>query len=291
LQEHWSDGSMQWQPLELTNYIYNSSHLMTQEIYQSAATSTSGLTNSAKYNYTYDIFGNIVTGTFQTWGGNSWVNAEKITVSYNGNKLSAYTLDEWNLQSGKWEKSVKRSSTFDSKDNLTEALYQTWSAAGSIWVNDTHTLYTYDSKNNLVGWLDQSWTLPGSWVNGSRTTEHYDAWNNRIFFLDENWNENLGKWDLNLQQEDFYNCTTVGLEKFSALNRNFLFPNPAHDKLFLNYRDNVFSVRISDLSGGEVYLAPSASSIEITSLPQGMYFLQLLDKENAVLDSEKFIKD
>ena len=75
-----------------------------------------------------------------------------------------------------------------------------------------------------------------------------------------------------------------------------LYPNPAHNKLFIQLPEEnagVYYVRMSDVAGRTVYMLPKPqleNGMDISMLPAGVYFVALTDsKFNTAI--KKFIKD
>lgn len=79
-----------------------------------------------------------------------------------------------------------------------------------------------------------------------------------------------------------------GLE--AETNEISVYPNPAHDKLFItekNYAVN--SIEIFDLNGRNIKSAAKDSSIDISNLPNGIYFIRIKTDKGEI--NEKIVKE
>lgn len=72
-------------------------------------------------------------------------------------------------------------------------------------------------------------------------------------------------------------CLTVGVDDVNNITLN-LYPNPTHDKLFINSDIKIESLDIINLSGQIVYqtsLNQSSTQIDVSHLPGGAYMVKL----------------
>lgn len=76
-----------------------------------------------------------------------------------------------------------------------------------------------------------------------------------------------------------------------------LFPNPVKDKLFVKLNDEkntIYYITILNLNGRTLMMLPQPETqkgIDISTLPKGMYVIQLMDKNTKSIYSQKFIKE
>lgn len=76
-----------------------------------------------------------------------------------------------------------------------------------------------------------------------------------------------------------------------------LFPNPVKDKLFLKLNDEkntIYYITILNLNGRTLMMLPQPETqkgIDVSTLPKGMYVIQLMDKNTKSIYSQKFIKE
>jgi bilirubin oxidase len=88
---------------------------------------------------------------------------------------------------------------------------------------------------------------------------------------------------------------TSGISETNISTDFSLYPNPAHNKLFIQLPEEnagVYYVRVSDIAGRSIYMLPKPqleNGIDISTLPSGVYFVALTDsKFNTV--TKKFLK-
>ncbi len=68
-----------------------------------------------------------------------------------------------------------------------------------------------------------------------------------------------------------------------------LFPNPATDNLYIQSNTGIRSVICKNIVGQACAIAMSGSSVDVSKLAQGVYFLTLVDEKGAV-QTQKFVK-
>lgn len=84
---------------------------------------------------------------------------------------------------------------------------------------------------------------------------------------------------------------TLSIGKTGSVGSVKLFPNPAHDKLFVAELKDLRSIRIVNTLGQEMAITTdvSAEFIPVAHLPAGVYFLKAVGKEGLI--TQKFIKN
>jgi hypothetical protein len=82
----------------------------------------------------------------------------------------------------------------------------------------------------------------------------------------------------------------VGLGSLSANTKIKIYPNPATTNIFIE-SDMPVNATISTLQGKQVMVVESAKDIDIRNLPNGLYMIQIYDKDNNVLMTEKLVKN
>lgn len=61
-----------------------------------------------------------------------------------------------------------------------------------------------------------------------------------------------------------------------------IYPNPATDKININSRYEITSVKLFDVAGKEIYTAQNSNGIDISSFAAGVYFLKVLGENFSV---------
>jgi hypothetical protein len=72
-----------------------------------------------------------------------------------------------------------------------------------------------------------------------------------------------------------------------------VYPNPGNGLLSIKYnvQSTMYKVQCINLQGQLVYTSTDLDNIDISDLPKGMYFIQLLDENNQILGSQKYLKN
>ena len=86
--------------------------------------------------------------------------------------------------------------------------------------------------------------------------------------------------------ESFQLSTSVS--KLPALGEKKFFPNPVHDVLHTSL-ENEFEYSIQNIQGQKVLNGHAISEIDVNDLPDGIYFIQIQDKDN-LYQAQKFVK-
>ena len=260
--------------------------------------------------YTYDSDGNRYSDELQMFVmGQGDVPIEKHTYSYYPDgKLYMDTLLGWNYG---WFLQKRYTYTYDNNENLLLYSTQDYQGNGS-WFTYSKDTCIYDSNNNLITKLTKTWnTILSDFSENNKQQYTYDAYGNSITGMNlqyyYSWDpvfsnipvysEHKKIWSIYgyRYEASFVSFTIVGLSNTKGLSDNLnLFPNPAQDVITfkLNERNSSqeVQVKIYNLLGQVVINKSlmSGSSIDISGLPSGTYFLQVISGEKRAM--EKFLK-
>ena len=83
----------------------------------------------------------------------------------------------------------------------------------------------------------------------------------------------------------------VGINEFLQDNLFTVYPNPTNSTLTINTKAIYSSIQIVNTLGQVVFTKEKSTSLNLTSLPSGIYFIQLLDNKVRVIGKEKFVKE
>ena len=83
----------------------------------------------------------------------------------------------------------------------------------------------------------------------------------------------------------------VGINEVSQSNIFTVYPNPTNSTLTINTKANYTSIQIVNTIGQVVFTKEKSASLNVSSLPSGIYFIQLLDNKGSVISNEKFVKE
>ena len=111
--------------------------------------------------------------------------------------------------------------------------------------------------------------------------------------------DDIGIWNRALDScevKDLYfaslgNCIGVGINEVSQSNIFTVYPNPTNSALTINTSVNYSSIQIVNTLGQLVFTKEKSTSLNVSSLPSGIYFIQLVDIKGSVIGKEKFVKE
>ncbi len=305
LYEEWQTNS--WVNSWKYTYTYDANGNMLNYLF--ALWQNNAWVNSSKYTYTYNANGNILTSLSEMWQANAWVNYSRNTYSYDANwNTLNFLVEKW--QNNAWVNYFKYNYTYDANWNVLTLLTEEWQ--NNAWVNWARYTYTYDLTGNMLTSLFQLWQS-NSWVNGIRETYTYDANGNSVTGKNEdwqsgNWNPGMGTLQLYSQKhsifyfsliyryEASYSSFITGIANIGP-NKSCLsvFPNPATEKITIERSEPITnmisSIIIYGMDGREMIRQQgqgSRSEINVSSLPNGSYFIRLISKER--IEFGKFVK-
>jgi hypothetical protein len=111
------------------------------------------------------------------------------------------------------------------------------------------------------------------------------------------YHENLCYQTITVTDTLIINAVIEGFNPPTYLNTIKIYPNPTNDKLTIDYGDfstmSSYSLQISNSSGRIVYTSPIKQQISSVSFStwagKGVYFINLLDADNKIIDIRKIV--
>jgi hypothetical protein len=210
---------------------------------------------------TYDVNNNLIGFVLQNWNNSSWDNWRKSTRYYDiNNRITSEILEQWNSMA--WENLNRYLYTYAMNNSIvTNGVYQNWD--GNVWVNFSNYDQTYDNNNFL-----KSYTYSNIWNNtGTHKVSGDSAYN-------------------------YFHVVTRLNELPSKSQIISIFPNPAISALSITSSVDYNKVKIINSIGQTVAnYEDEPTMISVFDLSNGIYFIQLLDKNGNLLKTEKFIKE
>jgi hypothetical protein len=183
LHQEW-DGNA-WVNSELTRMYYDNNGYP----YESYDFTWSGSAweNSVHSTYTVTGAGLPLTILMQMWDGtnNVWVDYVKMTFTYTANNQPLTALMEL-FYGGVWMNAMKVTWTYNAQWLATEELTETWNMQTSTWENEQRATFTYNASNLVDTELDQLWEN-GAWENVDLYHHTYDAGGHLTLKLIETW--------------------------------------------------------------------------------------------------------
>ena len=132
----------------------------------------------------------------------------------------------------------------------------------------------YTGYFRLGGLSPQTQTLIG----------YYDDWGI--------WNRALDSCEVkDLYFASLGNCSGVGLNEVSQSKIFTVYPNPTNSTLTINTKAIYSSIQIVNTLGQLIFTKEKSTSLNVSSLPSGIYFIQLLDNKGSIIGKEKFVKE
>ncbi|WP_372946738.1 T9SS type A sorting domain-containing protein [Mariniphaga sp.] len=218
--------------------------------------------------------------TKQNMQGYNWVNAERVSIQYNGENYTE-TTEIW--ENAEWVNSTRETYSLTSTEE--ELTLENWTAQG--WENTEKYQGTFDNFGNPTGlkyssWYDNDWKV------------------DLALFMDLTYNESndvtemvIRQWDPSLTAPEslskyvFSNFLhfTTDVPEMSVLGNVKVFPNPVSNNFNIQINENLtsdYQVNIVSLAGQTVFsntYSDSNISINAGGLPSGMYLLNVKSDE------------
>ena len=207
-----------------------------------------------------------VTYTVQFRIGSNYLNAQRVTFTYNKDGLVTSSLTE-NYKNNKWVNNTKEQYSYDFLDNKGFYSYQQWDVDKSAWViqSQTQNQFTYDGEKVISNQFSVYNVQSQSWEIINKLVYYYTNFTSIESKIDN---------------------TPAGFK---------LYPNPARDVLNINLPDNkaTYKACVTDISGKVVMVqlldASTTAQINIGPLRPGCYFITVSNKENTY--SSRIVKN
>jgi len=263
--------------------------------------------NDLKYSYTYDAIGNMLTGISQTWGIIDWDNIAHETYTYDdaNNRLS-YLGEVWN--DTVWLYNNKNEYSYNSLDYLMTNVAQEW--LSGTWEFTQKESYTYSVFGGVESLLMEAWE-DFNWVNFSLAQYNYDEYGNSLSgqYLSWDgsvWTQNMdGLLELNYNycteveyfigyfMEGMYSSMLVGVDQY--VNMDFadisFGPNPSKGLSTLSFSSDAggfvdismyssSGINIVSIYQGEIIAGKHNFTISTSNLPNGLYFINIINNNN-----------
>lgn len=307
LPQNWNKTTMSWVNSEKELFTYDASNNLTKRLIQNwdeskqtfitnseddytystgnqflSATSleldtTNTLTNTSKFECTYDSNGQINGVISYLWNNNTWVNNEQINnlvwhkwydkpTLFNGfGLLGSVVTNEWNGTA--WENEEKETYTYDVFDNETSYLYETWNGSAYETAPGTrNATYSYNSNNSMTQQIQQRWDPT------SKSMKNY----------------------LKTEYSDFVIIT--GITSSDTDNSINIYPNPAQTTIYMTFAQEQknATIKITDMLGKEVRSIPNFTGnqliIERGQMLRGMYFIQVIPETKLMISKRILIQ-
>ncbi len=276
-----------------------------------------------KYNYFFT--NNVRTnGIKQDWDTETeeYVNKRQYFYYYNDDGLlidiQTYI---WDLENLEWYLNRNDLGTYNEANELIERIQNTWDLELEEWRLSGKYVYEYEDGNKTrrtrYSRIDNEWRQGSKHEyfyldNGLRSDDYYYTWDNDIetwitkrkqeyfhndagyvqYFLSYNWDEEIAEWTHTYRQT--YNWMEINVGVNSLNNTLFsVKPNPVSDYLSIDSTtDSSLNISIYN-SLGQLVLQNNTiqSSINVSALHKGVYFLKIIENNTNSLQLVQFIKE
>lgn len=144
--------------------------------------------------------------------------------------------------------------------------------------------YEYDTKSSIAVDMSYCFRINPDGNNNSSYVPHLVI-NNLVYPNDAVDNGQEG-YNFHTSPQ-----TAVNISEITSENKICIYPNPSSDYIYIKSSSNINNIQVYDCKGNGIVTKcePDISSINITNLPNGMYFLKLETKNGIVF--RKFIKE
>jgi len=283
---------------------YNNNNLITSKIHKSFDIENNKWKNKYKELYKYNDNNKLDTMFFQIWGflkdwekyrtetyiyndlfqpkiklvqknkygGNLLENEEKQLFEYdNRGNLVELLVQKW--EDNEWQPKRKYSYVYNQDNKKVKTTYQKYEI--NTWVYSTRYFYKYNNNKDITEVISEIWSATeNNWVNFHLTKYEYDDDNNRILYFQKNWNTETNQWIKNNKYVYFlspYDPNGLVEERFDNI---VIFPNPTTGIINIE-NESISDVFIYDETGKLLKNTTNTSSINISNLPKGLYFLEI----------------
>lgn len=288
LSQNWNSNTSAWVNDSYTKFIYdinNNKILDTSTTWNSV---TGHWDNSSMNIYTYDSSKNRLSHQYKSWNGSQWNTGDSVTYTYDSNNLLLLSVT-YRWLGNSWIFRNKSDYYYNSQHYNTSKLQSGWNSQNSQWENGLNYVYTYDTSGNMVSISNQSW-VSSAWQADEIITYSYNG--NTVYRVSKQWNTSDNNFTNWYDVLDYYNCDNVGVREEKLPETSVkIFPNPANLAVSISTDAEYQSVLVTSLIGQTALRSEKSNEIPVSGLANGVYFIQLLDKNDQILKTEKFIKN
>jgi hypothetical protein len=117
----------------------------------------------------------------------------------------------------------------------------------------------------------------------------------QFYWLNGNWNQSQAKGSLMIRPLVGAPVKTTSVKDLVAKNSTLkIWPNPAKDKINIDPSETLRftsqpTIRILDIRGSEVMKTPFSEQFDVSSLPDGIYFI-ILNINGKLIKQSRFVK-
>ncbi len=294
---NWITGTSSWQSANKWEHHYDANGLDTLMIaYDGQGASW---IQAERHHYTYDVKGNQTLDQYDLWNGTTsqWLLSGKAEKTYDANNRNTLLIVyNWMKPTSTWIPYYKNIFTYDVNGNNLLSLALLYNQAGSNYDSSYKLVNTIDVNGNTIQSQGSLYQL-GNWVGYSNVL---NTFNNTYSKNDIIWPGGPNQYNhmlLTYVNQSYsggaYVNTGKGICYYSAVGSSGiaethiaeinLYPNPTSGMVYIENTKPV-SINIYNLMGEVVYSLSadpmlSNTSIDLSSLSNGIYSMQLIDEK------------
>ncbi|WP_445733906.1 T9SS type A sorting domain-containing protein [Mariniflexile sp.] len=310
--QSWNVGSMAWENISKSDYVYDGLNNLISETMQIADLVTMVYINTNRILYAYSG-ADLVSETNQNWNSvtSTWINNSRDLYEYSGSYVIKNTTQQWAAVSGIWVNKEQSDITYVSVGKPSMVVYKKWNPTnstwdvgerdtatytagviskiltekfdGSTWNKFTQVLFTYTNGLETES-LNQKWNV-STWLNDNREINTYDANGNNIVNISENWNDFIMEWIPHTKVEKDVSLAspfTLSMASFKVGNFK-IYPNPASGVINISSQTTIEKVEMFDVLGKKVLSSSEEKQINIENLKSGVYMLKAFSNNQSAI--------
>lgn len=301
----------------------NSQNKPLETIVQRYNFTNSTFENDDKYTYVYNSNGKTSLFIAEYWNGLEWEKSEKYELTFDGNGFYNGYIYYENDGSNNWviNSRITNGVPFNPYEDFfglefKSSLTERYDVATATYFLDQRRTFTESTGNNID--LYEVY-VAGNWQLDSKTEDSFDVFGNNtrrlqtylnssnqldtsIYYVNEYTNDvsnhpsvqiktdSLNNFKYKYVYSDYVqiNIQVAQLEEEVVKNEFQLYPNPTNHSFSIDGID-FSTVTIYNSTGNLVYTSDQ-KSINISTLPAGMYYVRILN-DDKVLGVQKLIKE
>lgn len=289
---NWNTLSHSWKKFQRLSYAYNQDSLASLTVSLPNWMDVWTADNRTIHNYSTNPFLKYES-LYQSWdtASSAWINNSRISYVYTPtNQIDLIKTELW---SGAWQDLSRHKYLYNASDELSEDYRENFSGA---WSNDFRNTYSY-TGTQLTEIMEYSgngsaWTLSG------KKQMAYNALDSLIFMQKEM--HNGSTFEPVSRDFYYYQSFTVGLNDVFYNKLSFeLFPVPTQNQLNIllqHSNSRQIHLEVLDFSGRILQKQTQWSglannfTLDVESLPKGLYMLRVTDLENQEQGIRSFLK-
>jgi hypothetical protein len=286
-------SSTDWQETSKTEMEYFANNKLKMETEYLWDNNTSDWINGSKSEHYPNALGNDTVVLSYYWNDNpsGWILSDKLIYTYDGSqRITGITFLELDDDEVELINAFKQEYEFYENGNLKTLSSYMWDSSSGKWEGFHRETITYYASNNLEFIRTSDTWFNDGWQQSSQYESFYNADNNKSLENTYTWNNTSNIWVKQQASTYYYSAGIINENPSHEIQTLSVYPNPASSELHLNGLIQNSRITIVSVDGKTVFSKQhSGKTIDVTSLPDGIYFMQITSKDGKSV--HKFIKN